>query len=57
MHCTGVSAHWCPIHGDCTCRAPEERMSDEDCPLHSPLSDHAEEQGIDTTWGFVEYET
>lgn len=38
--CTGVSANWCPIHGDCICREPEESKSDDDCPLHSAWSDH-----------------
>lgn len=45
MHCTPVSAYWCPVHGDCTC----ERLPDgdcafdgRDCPLHSGASSHAE---------------
>lgn len=46
VQCTGVSAAWCPIHGDCTCpeiNADGERdMNDGDCPLHSASSDHAE---------------
>lgn len=41
--CTGVSAFWCPIHGDCTCPRTEygerERW-DEDCPLHGEASNH-----------------
>lgn len=56
MECTGLSAHWCPIHGDCTCENPEDSMSDWDCPLHSPRSSHGEEQGIETAWGTVEFE-
>ena len=39
--CTGVSAGWCPIHGDCTCADPED-LNDDDCPRHSACSDHAE---------------
>lgn len=41
--CTGVSAVWCPIHGDCTCKDPDDK-NDDDCPLHSSYSDHAEAQ-------------
>lgn len=39
--CTGISAVWCPIHGECTC---EERgdLNDDDCPLHSFTSTHGE---------------
>ena len=22
--CTGIAASWCPIHGDCTCKRPED---------------------------------
>ncbi len=33
--CTGVTAKWCPIHGDCLCEDPQ-------CPLHSIASTHAE---------------
>ena len=42
--CTGITAIWCPTHGDCKC--PEatrhERMDDPACPLHRPGSDHEE---------------
>lgn len=41
--CTGISASWCPNHGDCTC----ERGIDGDCdfgapmcPLHGDFSTH-----------------
>ncbi len=51
--CTGVSAFWCPAHGDCTCPRNElgERWDPEteihganwrDCPLHQPGSAHGE---------------
>lgn len=49
--CTEISARWCPICGDCTCRHPEESMSDEDCPLHSPMSRHGEVEPVATIWG------
>lgn len=45
--CSGVSASWCPIHGDCTCeRYPDgsfpDGMDSPDCPLHGFHSDHAD---------------
>lgn len=52
MICTGVSANWCPIHGDCTCADPDDK-NDDDCPLHSGSSTHGEKQGVQTAWGFV----
>lgn len=42
IRCTGVSASWCPRCGDCTCRNVDESRDDEDCPLHSATSRHAE---------------
>lgn len=36
--CTGVSAGWCPIHGDCLCRS----LPVTECPLHAADSTHAE---------------
>lgn len=39
--CTGVSAHWCPVCGDCTCKKPEDSLSDDGCPLHDIASKHA----------------
>lgn len=39
IECTGVSATWCPICGDCTC-ADEADLNDDDCPLHSDESKH-----------------
>lgn len=53
MNCTGISANWCPIHGDCTCADPEDK-NDDDCPLHSASSRHGEVQVIETAWGLVE---
>lgn len=48
--CTGLTASWCPVHGDCCC-VREDRwdgttlalgsMADPACPLHSPDSLHA----------------
>lgn len=58
MLCTGVSAKWCPVHGDCTCpnnNGDYDSLNDDDCPLHSASSQHAEEQGIQTAFGFVTY--
>lgn len=46
--CTGLTAMWCPVHGDCTCHEDELYEGQpgphdaDNCPLHSPLSDHAE---------------
>lgn len=53
QQCTGLTASWCPIHGDCLCPRDEggehvdrytgePAMHDEDCPLHAPSSSHAE---------------
>jgi len=54
VSCTGLSASWCPIHGDCCCVCREDSMSDEACPLHSPWSTHGDVQVIETAWGPVE---
>ncbi len=40
--CTGLSASWCPVCGDCCCPNPEGAKDDENCPLHAPGSRHAE---------------
>ncbi len=48
--CSGLTASWCPVHGDCLCpelRGPgagpgERSFTYSGCPLHSPASDHAE---------------
>ena len=45
--CTGVTASWCPVHGDCVCARSEsgawvDGQCDPGCPLHAPASDHAE---------------
>jgi nitrite reductase/ring-hydroxylating ferredoxin subunit len=41
--CTGVSAAWCPIHGDCICvRDGVADLDDPNCPLHNSASTHAE---------------
>jgi hypothetical protein len=45
--CTGITASWCPVHGDCTCRryASGERIdgSRRGCPLHDDDSAHGED--------------
>lgn len=42
--CTPVSAHWCPVHGECLCPRTEDgdilSMDDDGCPLHSRRSAH-----------------
>lgn len=42
LECTGVSATWCPIHGDCICNRGAGEMNSEACPLHCRASTHAE---------------
>lgn len=37
--CTGLSAAWCPIHGDCICDR-ENGLDHEECPLHNRGSQH-----------------
>lgn len=46
--CTGNSAGWCPVCGDCTCGPRyegdpdgERTLNDDRCPLHAPSSPHA----------------
>lgn len=41
-HCTGISANWCPIHGDCKCPHPDVERNDPACPLHSEKSNHGD---------------
>jgi hypothetical protein len=40
LACTGVTAFWCPVHGDCTCEILDDgerpSMDDPLCPLHGP---------------------
>lgn len=43
--CTGATASWCPIHGDCSCPEPVTAMDDPACPLHAPTSLHGEDGG------------
>lgn len=43
--CTGTTARWCPIHGDCTC--PDDPndiryLNADNCPLHDSASPHGE---------------
>lgn len=42
--CTGLTATWCPVHGNCRC--PEVDGvggpgDDPNCPLHATTSSHA----------------
>jgi hypothetical protein len=41
--CTGISAIWCPLHGDCSCKNECDK-NDDDCPLHSRHSNHGDVQ-------------
>ena len=38
--CTGLTAAWCPVHGDCTCDRESDDWDEVDCPLHNQLSSH-----------------
>lgn len=57
--CTGLTARWCPIHGDCTCDRDDYGsgdMNDPTCPLHRTSSTHAERDAqpaadVETHWG------
>jgi hypothetical protein len=40
-NCTGMTAAWCPLHGDCTCPDREAAMDSPTCPLHAYESSHA----------------
>jgi hypothetical protein len=62
MQCTGISASWCPVHGDCTCPTNEhgetitmdgEELGKDnpDCPLHGIRTDHGEQIIASTLWG------
>jgi hypothetical protein len=56
LGCTGISARWCPIHGDCVCpeipgSGGEIDMNSDACPLHSFSSRHGEDVVIQTAWG------
>jgi hypothetical protein len=42
VQCTGVSAVWCPVCGNCTCADREQSLDDPCCPLHGEHSRHAE---------------
>jgi hypothetical protein len=54
--CTGISANWCPIHGDCTCPVSSDPdcniladKNDDNCPLHSAASTHGMDYFHDET--------
>jgi hypothetical protein len=45
--CTGLTATWCPVHGQCICRQGDDRnaaLDRWDCPLHGLTSDHGERE-------------
>lgn len=45
QQCTGITAAWCPIHGDCKCDEAADGTPDlhtVGCPLHDPSSEHGE---------------
>jgi hypothetical protein len=39
--CTGLTASWCPIHGQCGCGEGGD-LNNPTCPLHKTGSSHAE---------------
>lgn len=49
--CTGLTATWCPVHGDCKCPDNEHgyegrTLNDLGCPLHGETSAHAEVEAV-----------
>lgn len=40
--CTGLTARWCPVHGNCVCDEAANELSDAACPLHNPFAEHGE---------------
>jgi len=45
--CTGLTAAWCPVHGDCSCDGgPPMDLDDPRCPLHSTASRHPLPDGV-----------
>jgi uncharacterized protein (TIGR02996 family) len=44
--CTGASANWCPVCGDCCCPRPEDAKNDPRCPLHAPMSRHGDDDSV-----------
>lgn len=62
IECTGVSARWCPLCGDCNCPELNDgggwaSLDSPDCPLHAPESRHAEDADdgpMRTVWGVVD---
>lgn len=42
--CTGLTAAWCPVHGNCTCDRESDSWNEFDCPLHNQASTHPEGQ-------------
>ena len=51
--CTGLTAAWCPVHGDCACSRGRNEgldcdLDDPKCPLHAPTSEHPIE--VSSAW-------
>lgn len=44
LGCTGITAAWCPVHGDCRCPDRESGgdLDDPSCPLHGADGHHGE---------------
>ena len=42
--CTGTTAVWCPVCGECKCTADQrlDSLDNQTCPLHSPVSKHGD---------------
>lgn len=53
--CTGTTATWCPVHGDCACPYKHDNpdngrtLDHHACPLHGFASDHGEHHASITT--------
>lgn len=45
LTCTGLTATWCPTHGNCACPGlipfAERTLDSDECPLHNDQSSHA----------------
>jgi hypothetical protein len=38
--CTGLTAAWCGVHGDCTCDRGTDELAAPTCPLHGADGSH-----------------
>lgn len=48
-NCTGLTARWCPVHGDCSCPDAGDGRCDFEsgsCPLHRTGSTHPDGGGV-----------